>query len=192
MTSATKLVYAVLAKTGLESPERYEPKRARDRLLRRLASRGVPANLTEEEKQLVSGLGFGVDPAPVKELSRVTKTAKPARGAKAAKAKVAAVESEDAGDTKKTEGAPRNVKDGNGADKKRVNGAQIFRDLFTKHKTLGRDEVFKRCAALGVAEDTVRAYLSWAKGTSKLADRFGFHLAEKKDANGNYVLTRVK
>jgi len=53
------LVVGLLTKMGIEVAARLAPDKARATLVKRLTKKGVPADLTDEEKALVEGLGFG-------------------------------------------------------------------------------------------------------------------------------------
>lgn len=183
------IINSLLAKLGVEEPGKYATDRAKQKLVNRLQTKGVPAGMDAAEQEFVTGLGYDAAPKAKVDKPDKPKPAKPATGGKAAKA---APEGGKGANT-----APKAAKPGKKRDGE--SGLGVFAEMLakaTKKNPVKKqdviDAVIKRA---GTSAGTAASYVVWAKrpaeGGRPGANPHGFMIEEFKDAEGNKVLRKL-
>jgi len=209
-----KIVNSLLTKLGVDAAAagKLDNERAMVKLAKRLNSKGIPADATEEEKEAISELSTddstpqAEEPGDLEVEDKEPKAKAKKEKAEEPKAKAPKTEKvekaekpakkDKATKTEKPEaGAMDDEKDAaTDAPKKdrrpRSEGAAaIFRMAFRNRKTQERDALIADiCAKAGCSESTVKTYITDSKGKKS---PFEFDLTETETKDGKRILTRV-
>lgn len=205
-TTNRKDLESLLGKLGVEGAADLTTDRGMKKAGHRLGTKGIPADLTEGEKAIVTELGFDLGtgtkaaaaPAGDKDepvlpvLGVTTKKGSPA----AAKAKAAKGKPDVKAEAK---AAAKSAAKGDKADKPAAkkkdgkSGLQLFADLMGTGKPVKKADVIEKLIAAGVKPGTASSYVVWAKRpvADSVKNPHGFRIKETKDDKKVKFLEKV-